>query len=108
MESAGWDRFEETQNLFNDILSLAQGPIMYFDLCQAPKTINLLLIKPNHNQPGGGFYESPIPKTDQGVEPLKPYYGSWWRRRFWKGGEKGLSGGAGGQGEENLPDVRKE
>jgi hypothetical protein len=41
--------------------------IVYFDLCQAPKTISLLLIKPNPNQPGGSFYESTIPKTDQGV-----------------------------------------
>lgn len=27
MESAGWDPFEETQQLFNDMVSLAQGPL---------------------------------------------------------------------------------
>ncbi len=27
MESAGWDPFEETQHLFNDIVSLAQSPL---------------------------------------------------------------------------------
>ena len=38
---------------------------MYFDMCQARRTINHLLIKPNSNQTGGSFYESTIPKTDQ-------------------------------------------